>query len=281
MIEKYLEGEIKEYIFIVFGCLFLALGVVWFFIPNALLTGGTAGLALLLHYISSFSVGFWMVAINLPLLVIGIKYLGKKFAIKTVITIIFISLTIDFFAEVLKLQPFVEDRVLAAIFGGIFIGIGLAFVIKGNSSAGGSTIVARVVASKTEIKPAQVILIIDSIIIFSSLLIFKDTQQVLYSIVSIYITVIAIDKILTGNLNKKVVHLVTNEVETMSKLIKEKIGPYGTIISGVGLYNEDKKMILIVIEVTKLQLLRQLVKEVDKDAFLIISEANEMLGRGN
>lgn len=67
----------------------------------------------------------------------------------------------------------------------------------------------------------------------------------------------------------------------MSKLIKEKIGPYGTIISGVGLYNEDKKMILIVIEVTKLQLLRQLVKEVDKDAFLIISEANEMLGRGN
>lgn len=106
MIEKYLEGEIKEYFFIVFGCLFLALGVVWFFIPNALLTGGTAGLALLLHYISSFSVGFWMVAINLPLLVIGIKYLGKKFAIKTVITIIFISLTIDFFCRSFKTSTF-------------------------------------------------------------------------------------------------------------------------------------------------------------------------------
>lgn len=222
-----------------------------------------------------------MVAVNLPLLIFGIKFLGKAFAIKTIFTIILISVLIDIFSQVFKLQAIVYDTILASIFGGILIGIGLAFVIRANSSAGGSTIVARVVSLKTEIKPGQVIFIIDFFIILSSLFVFDDTAKVLWSVVSIYITAITIDKILTGNLNKKVVHLVTNEVEKMSDLIKEQIGPYGTIISGTGLYNEDKKMILIVIEVTKLQLLRQLVQDIDPEAFLIISEANEMLGRGH
>ncbi|PPK62085.1 YitT family protein [Malaciobacter marinus] len=276
-----IKDEIKNYVFILLGSIILSLGIVWFFIPNGIITGGTAGLALLLHYVSSYSVGFWMVAVNLPLLLLGMKYLGKSFAIRTVITIVLISTFVDVSFEILHIKALVDDVILASIFGGVLIGIGLAFVIKGNSSAGGSTIIARVVSSKSEIKPGQIIFIIDFFIILSSLFIFDETAKVLWSIVSIYITAIAVDKILTGNLNKKVVHLVTNEVEQMSSLIKEHIGPYGTVINGTGLYNENKKMILIVIEVTKLQLLRDLVKKNDPDAFLIISEANEMLGRGH
>lgn len=281
--DKLLKNEeFKDYILITFASIILALGVVGFFTPNMIITGGTAGLSLLLYYITDLSIGTLIVAVNLPLLIVGWKYLGKMFAIKTIFTIAIISLLIDFFDKVLNLKAFVQDPILGSIFGGIFIGIGLALVIKANASAGGSTIVARIIASKSEIKPSTVIMVIDSLIILSSLFIFDDTARVLYSIVSIYVSSKIIDTILTGRLNKKVVYLVTNETELLRKLITKQLGPEGTIIKGDGLYqDQEKKMILLVVEVGKLQVLRQIVKQNDPDGFLIITEATEMLGRGH
>lgn len=276
------KNEIINYAFIISGSFVLALAVVGFFLPNHMVTGGTAGLALLLHYITPFTIGSLIALINLPLLVLGSRYLGKMFAIRTVITIVLISLFIDFFAQIIKLEPFILDTILSSIFGGIFIGLGLALVIKGNSSAGGSTIIAKIISSKTEIKPAQVILVIDTIIILSALFILEDRAKILWSIISIYITSKMIDYILTGSLNKKVVYLVTQKTQELKKLITDELGPEGTIIKGDGLFEgQEKKMILIVVEVTKLQRLRQMVRETDPEGFLIITEASEMLGRGN
>ena len=276
------KNEIINYAFIISGSFVLALAVVGFFLPNHMVTGGTAGLALLLHYITPFTIGSLIALINLPLLVLGSRYLGKMFAIRTVITIVLISLFIDFLAQIIKLEPFILDTILSSIFGGIFIGLGLALVIKGNSSAGGSTIIAKIISSKTEIKPAQVILVIDTIIILSALFILEDRAKILWSIISIYITSKMIDYILTGSLNKKVVYLVTQKTEELKKLITDELGPEGTIIKGDGLFEgQEKKMILIVVEVTKLQRLRQMVRETDPEGFLIITEASEMLGRGN
>ena len=276
------KNEIINYAFIISGSFVLALAVVGFFLPNQMVTGGTAGLALLLHYITPFTIGSLIALINLPLLVLGSRYLGKMFAIRTVITIVLISLFIDFLAQIIKLEPFILDTILSSIFGGIFIGLGLALVIKGNSSAGGSTIIAKIISSKTEIKPAQVILVIDTIIILSALFILDDRAKILWSVISICITSKMIDYILTGSLNKKVVYLVTQKTEELKKLITDELGPEGTIIKGDGLFEgQEKKMILIVVEVTKLQRLRQMVRETDPEGFLIITEASEMLGRGN
>lgn len=276
------KNEIINYAFIISGSFVLALAVVGFFLPNQMVTGGTAGLALLLHYITPFTIGSLIALINLPLLVLGSRYLGKMFAIRTVITIVLISLFIDFLTQIIKLEPFILDTILSSIFGGIFIGLGLALVIKGNSSAGGSTIIAKIISSKTEIKPAQVILVIDTIIILSALFILDDRAKILWSVISIYITSKMIDYILTGSLNKKVVYLVTQKTEELKKLITDELGPEGTIIKGDGLFEgQEKKMILIVVEVTKLQRLRQMVRETDPEGFLIITEASEMLGRGN
>jgi uncharacterized membrane-anchored protein YitT (DUF2179 family) len=276
------KNEFINHGFIILGSLILSLAIVGFFVPNQVITGGTAGLALLLHYITPLTIGSLIALINLPLLIVGNKYLGKMFAIRTIITIFLISIFIDFFSQVVNLKPFILDTTLSAIFGGIFVGVGLALVIKGNSSAGGSTILARIISSKTEIKPGQVILIIDSIIVLSSLFIIEDTAKVLWSIISIYITTKVIDVILTGSLNKKVVYLVTQKTEELKQLITQELGPEGTILKGDGLFEgQEKRMILIVVEVTKLQRLRQMVKETDPDGFLIITEASEMLGRGN
>ncbi|RXJ80747.1 YitT family protein [Arcobacter sp. F2176] len=274
--------ELKNYAFIIVGSVFLALAVVGFFAPSELITGGTAGLALLIHYITNLTIGSIIVLINLPLILLGIKFLGKMFAVRTIITIILISVFIDFLTQIIHLKPFIIDDALGAIFGGICVGIGLAFIIKGESTAGGSTILAKIISSKTELKPGQVILVIDSMIIFSSLFILEDTGKVLWSIISIYITAKVIDVMLTGNLNKKVVYLVTQKTDLFKELIRNELGPQGTIIKGDGLFdNEDKKMILIVVKVDKLQKLRELVKKNDPEGFLIITEATEMLGRGH
>jgi uncharacterized membrane-anchored protein YitT (DUF2179 family) len=276
------KNELINYVFIISGSLISSLALVGFFLPNNIITGGTAGLALLIHYITPLTIGSLIALINLPLLILGNKYLGKMFTIRTIITILIISVFIDFFSQIIKIEAFIQDTILAAIFGGIFVGLGLALVIKGNSSAGGSTILAKIISSKTEIKPGQVILIIDMIIILSALFIFEDRAKVLWSIVSIYFTTKMIDYILTGSLNKKVVYLVTQKTDELKRLIRKELGHEGTILKGEGLFdNQEKRMILIVVEVTKLQRLRQIVRESDPDAFLIISEASEMLGRGN
>jgi|TARA_R110002050_G_scaffold253376_2_gene391546 uncharacterized membrane-anchored protein YitT (DUF2179 family) len=274
--------ELKNYAYIIIGSVFLALSVVGFFAPSELITGGTAGLALLIHYITNLTIGTIIILVNLPLILLGIKFLGKMFAVRTIITILLISIFIDFLTQIVHLKPFIIDNSLGAIFGGVFVGIGLAFIIKGESTAGGSTILAKIISSKTELKPGQVILVIDFIIIFSSLFILNDTGKVLWSIISIYITAKVIDVILTGNLNKKVVYLVTQKTDLFKELIRNELGPQGTIIRGDGLFdNEDKKMILIVVKVDKLQKLRELVKKNDPEGFLIITEATEMLGRGH
>ncbi|MDX1809951.1 MAG: YitT family protein [Sulfurospirillaceae bacterium] len=273
--------EFKNYIYILAGALVLAFGVVWFFAPNHIVTGGTAGLSLLLHYITPLSIGTLMIAINIPLLIIGIKYLGKMFAIRTIISILLISFFIDTLINFFHVGAFVNDTILAAIFGGLFVGIGLALIIKGNSSAGGSTIIARIVSSNSEIKPGKVLLFIDLCIVISALFVLHDNAKVLWSVVSIYISSRVIDMVLTGNLNKKMVNIVTEKADLLKVRIREELGQYGTIITGDGLYDEKKTIILIVVEVTKLQHLRELIKENDPEAFLIIAEANEMLGRGH
>lgn len=273
---------LKDNFYIFLGSVLCSLGVVLFLAPNSIITGGTAGLSLLLHYITSFTIGTWMVLVNVPLLLLGGKYFGKSYAIKSIITIVLISLLIDFFNEVLKLKPITDEFILASIFGGILIGIGIGLIIKGKSSAGGTSIIATIIASKTKYKASEAMLFIDTLVIALSIYVLNDVEKALWSVLSIYVSSRLIDIILTGRPSKKVVYLVTNEVKLLSEKIKESLGPEGTIIEGKDLeYSKDKKMILIVVDISKIQILRNLCKSYDKDSFLVITEASELHGRGH
>lgn len=281
---KYLFSinEIKNYLYIIVGTFILSLGIVFFFISNSITTGGTPGMALLIHHISNFSIGTIVLLINIPLLIIGIKYLGKLFAIKTIISIVLLSFFIDLLNEGLKLNSITENILLASIFGGICIGVGVGLILRGEASAGGSTIIAKIIASKTEIKPGQIILFIDFLIIISSIYVFKDVDKALWSIMSIYTTSKCIDIMLTGSPSSKVVHISTIHAENICKHILNKLGHHGTILKGTELtYQKNKEIIFIVVELKKLRTLRDIIKENDPDAFMIVMEASEMLGRGH
>lgn len=264
------------------GSLMLALGVVLFFVSNNITTGGSPGMALLLYNITGFSIGSMMLTFNMILLLLGMKYLGKRFAIKTAITIVLTSFFIDFFIKFMHLGSITDDMFLATVFGGVIIGIGVGLILRGDSSAGGSTIVAKIISAHTEIKPSQVILLIDFFIIMASMYVFLDTQRALWSIVSIYITAKSIDMILSGRPSKKIIHLVTDKSDIISKKIIDTLGYHGTIIKGTGLrVDKSKSMIFIVVELNRLRALRKLIKDNDPDAFMVVMDASELLGRGN
>ncbi len=277
-----ISNEIKSSLFILLGALCISISVVLFFVPHNFTTGGTPGMAILLHHLTDYSIGTIIIAVNIPLLIWGLKYLGKVFTIKTIITIFLISVFIDTFSSIFINTQLISNILVAAIFGGVIIGLGVGFIIKGNSSAGGSTIIARIISANSHIKPAQIILIIDVIIVISSIYVFKDFEKAVLSIMSIYATSKAIDVVLTGTLSTKVIHIASNKAEVLSKKIDETLGVEGTILKGSSiLNNEDKTLIFIVLDVKKLGILRDIISENDKDAFMIVMEASEMLGRGH
>lgn len=277
-----MNGEIKNYSYIFFGSLFLSLGVVSLFIPNAIVTGGTSGMAILLHYLLGLPTGMMMVVVNAPLLLIGAKYLGKRFTLRTVVTIVLSAMFIDFFTEVLHVKALSHNVILASLFGGGLIGVGLGLVLSGNASAGGSTILAKIIASKTTIKASSVILFIDIIIIIAIGFIFKDVDLALWSLVSIYVSAKGIDMVLTRGPSKKVVHIVSTKIELLCEKIVENLGKDGTIIEGNGIFEKEaKRMIFLVVENQKIRLLKEIIEQNDKEAFMVVMEASELLGRGH
>lgn len=281
MINIFTKSELKNNIFMLLGALCIALGVVLFFIPNNFTTGGTPGMAILLHHLTGFSIGSIVIAVNIPLLIWGTKYLGKLFAIRTIIVIVLISIFIDFF-NTFDLPILTDTILLASIFGGLIVGLGVGLIIKGNSSAGGSTIIARIISSNSHINPAKIILIIDAIIVLSSIYVFKDFEKALWSIMSIYCTSKAIDVVLTGTLSTKVIHIASNKADILSQKITQELGEHGTILKGSGLLqHEDKTLIFLVVDVKQLGLLREIIQQTDEEAFMIVMEASEMLGRGH
>jgi uncharacterized membrane-anchored protein YitT (DUF2179 family) len=277
-----INNEIKSGLFILIGTLCIALSVVLFFVPHNFTTGGTPGMAILLHHLTNYSIGTIIIAVNIPLLIWGLKYLGKVFTIKTIISITLISIFIDTFSKTFGDLQLISNILVAAIFGGVIIGLGVGFIIKGNSSAGGSTIIARIISANSHIKPAQIILIIDMIIVIASIYVFKDFEKAVLSTMSIYATSKAIDVVLTGTLSTKVIHIASNKADILSKQIKSTLGVEGSILKGSSILNSSEKtLIFIVLDVKKLGVLRDIISKNDKDAFMIVMEASEMLGRGH
>ena len=274
--------EIKNAAYIIPGAVCLAFGLVLFLAPNRIATGGTPGMAILLHHMLGLPIGMLMIAINVPLLAAGYGFLGKGFALRTIATIGLASLSVDLFVEILNLQVLSSHTMLASLYGGIAVGVGVGLILKGNASAGGSTIVARIVTARSHFRPGQVILFFDVVIIVSSALVFADVERALWSMISIYVTARCIDMLLMGTPSEKIVHIVSERVDLLSRLITERIGPHGTILSGSGLVRQQKKeMIFVIVEARRLTVLRDIIRKNDPEAFMVVMQAAEMLGRGH
>ncbi|WP_299110089.1 YitT family protein [uncultured Tenacibaculum sp.] len=275
-----MKKEVLNYSFIIIGCLLMAFGVVGFLSPNKVAMGGTGGLAIIFNYLFSLPIGVLFALINIPLLIISIRFLGKYFALKSTVAILTVSLFIDIISEYIGLPALSNEPLLATLYGGIAVGLGIGFIFKGGGSAGGGTIIARIITSKTSLKTGTVILILDAIVVVCTAIVFNNVELALWSMISIFITTKMIDVVLSGRPNGRVVHISSaNDLEPIGKLINEKIGVNGTLVAGNNLsVNRDKYIIFVTVPVNRLNALKQLVYAEDKSAKMMVMDATEMLG---
>ena len=275
--------NLKQYIFIILGSFCLSFGTVTFLSPNEIITGGGIGISLLLHTVfPSITLGIFMAIVSIPFLILSYIYFGKYYLFKTFIVVILLSSFTDILKEVIKINAITHDILLAAIFGGIFIGLGIGLIIKGRASTGSTSVIGEIVAKKTKFKAAEVLLAIDAIIMFASIFVYNDIDKSLYSLLSVYVGMKVLDVLLTGRPSKKIVNIVSTNVEVLKEQIREKIEEHGTILSGIGLHQgQQKTVIYVAVDVSKIELLRELIRKYDPDGFMIISEASEFLGKEN
>jgi uncharacterized membrane-anchored protein YitT (DUF2179 family) len=188
---------------------------------------------------------------------------------------------LDLLAKVIQLQSLSNNLMLATLYGGVTVGAGLGLIFKGGASAGGGTILAKIIAANTSIKTSTVILVLDALVVASAGIVFNSMELALWSLISIYVASKLIDLILVGANSQKIVHISSaKSLKELSLIITENLGISGTIIKGNDLGDtEYKDIIFLMIDKNKLTPLKQLVLEYDQNVKMIVMEATEVLGK--
>lgn len=286
---------IKAYGLITIGAAITALAINIFLIPYKIAPGGLSGLSTVLFYISGgkLPVGITMLAINIPLFLLGYKIIGRRFFLRTIYGTVALSVIIDLtesysinFAKKLMVdgsdivtQP---DILLYSIIGGFISGIGLGIVLKMDATTGGTELAAKLLNKIFKFMTiGQLILWIDALIILFAIIAFNSILIGLYSLVSLFLTTKVIDAMVAGVDNSRAVLIISERQEEISKRLLFELDRGVTELKGKGVFSgQDKNVLLCVLARTQIQQLKEIVLEEDRNAFMILAEVKEVLGEG-
>jgi len=280
--EKKYTKLIIEFIGLILGCIFIAVGLNMFFKPYTIAPGGLSGLSVVISKLTGLSVSTIMLVIGVPLLLFSIKILGKKDAIKTFIGMILLSFIIKVTEPLASIQA-TNDILLSAISGGILLGIGLGIVFSVDGSTGGTDLIALMLNRiLPNISVSKCLTMIDGMVVLSAAIANGNLETGLYSAIALYIIVKVIDAIISGFDYSKAFMIITKEPERLRCAIVNDIKRGVTLLDAKGGYtNEEKNILLVVVNKKQQEVqLKKLIKNEDPNAFIIVSEAHEVLGEG-
>lgn len=290
-----LQKVLRDYICIVVGSLLAAAAINIFLVPYKIAPGGVTGIATVAHYLSGFRfpVGATMLALNIPLFIFGLRYIGKNFILRTLFGTIFLSLAVDisgpFTGQFVKNHlsgldgtPSPPDLLLYSIFGGLIMGLGLGLVFKSGATTGGTDLAARVV---NHFAPAftmgQILLFIDASVVIFAAVSFNSFQLALYAIVTLFVSSKVIDVILEGVNFAKALFIISNHPEKIAERIMTDLDRGVTVLKGKGMYTgNDKQVLFCVVHRAQIPRLKNIVREIDSAAFIVLTEVREVLGEG-
>ena len=282
----------KEYSYITIGAFILAVGFVFFISPHKIVPGGVYGIAIMVHYLTKGMFSFWPdgipiglfgLILNIPLTIAGIKILGPRFGVKTVIGFVLSSVFMDLitYLRVDGEAPLVPDVLLSCVFGGVLIGFGLGLIFKSRATSGGSDIIAMIIAKYSGIQLGQLMIYVDSAIVLLSLAAFQDWQIPLYSWLVIYITGKAIDITMEGIDYNKALFIISDKHEEIKQKILVDLERGGTYFKGKGMFTDDEKQIIFtIVSRREMTILEQFISQIDPDAFITVMDTREILGEG-
>lgn len=271
------KDTVFEYILVIAGAAVIALGFNVFLFPNQVASGGVSGISTILHGLFGWNAGLVQYAFNIPLFIAGVFFLGKTFGLKSFVG----TLALPFFVILTEnWEPWTLNPLLGAIFGGIIVGSGIGLVFKGKASTGGTDLLAQIITKYTGLTLGTSVLLIDGLIAISAAVVF-DLEKGLYAIIGLYVTTKTIDLVQMGFSQSKMVYIITTKQDEVRDAIYEEINRGVTKLPAIGGYTgKDRPIIMVVVYQTEFTKLKQLVKTIDPAAFVIVSDAYEVLGEG-
>ena len=267
--------RILSYLMISIGACLVAIALGNLLVPNSILDGGINGISIMLGYITKLPISFFIIVINIPFLIIGFKKFGKEFLMRCLYAMILMAALLLYFET---LNPLTSDLLLATVFGGLMLGIGVGLVIRYGGCLDGTEIIAMLISKKTSFSVGQLILACN-IIIYSLAGFLFGFDRALYSLLTYFITFKVIDMVSEGLEQAKAAIIITTQGKEVANEIYQTLGRTVTIMNGEGLITGSTVVLYSVITRIEISQLKRIVSKEDYDAFVAISDVSEIVGR--
>lgn len=265
----------KKYFMLLLGSIFAAVGLEEFLIPNQIIDGGIVGISIMASHLSGFSLSVFLILLNLPFLYLGYMQIGKTFALSTLFSV----LSLAFWTSMLHPVPqLTNDLFLAAVFGGIIVGVGVGLIIRYGGSLDGTEIIAIIMDKKTGFSVGEIIMFFNLFILGSAGLVYT-WDKAMYSLVAYFVAFKVIDITIEGLDESKGVIIVSENPEEISSALMARLGRGVTVLHGEGGYTGAPKKILYSV-MTRLEIakLKGIVQEKDEEAFVTITDVHDVMG---
>ena len=266
---------LTKYLFLFIGSILTAIGLEIFLIPNNIIDGGVVGISIMLSYLSKYPLGLFIFSLNIPFLFLGYKHIGKTFVISTLFSISSLAIWVTVLHPIPGLT---EDLMLAAVFGGITVGIGVGLIIRYGGSLDGTEIVAIILDRRTGFSVGEIVMFFNLFILSSAGLVF-GWDRAMYSLIAYFIAFKMIDITIEGLEEAKAVMVISEKSEIIAEKVMARLGRGVTFLNGKGAYSGEERMVLYLV-VTRLEIakLKVIIDEIDEAAFVTISEVHEVMG---
>lgn len=295
-VHKGVLQTVKQYLLITLGCLIYSLGISLFVKPAHLSSGGMTGISIIVnHFIPQLPQGIWYLILNVPMLILGLVYFGWKFLVSTgyatvVSALMMFGLDIGFGEKGANVLPLTGNTdpasaiIIGAVIGGVLFGVGMGVIFRMGASTAGTDIIVKILRKKFRHIPTGMISLgTDMAIVSCSLLIKPDLQTLFYTALSTVVFTLTFDWVLYGGNTAKTVFIITDKdkTETLCRRILEEVDTGATVLDAQGAYTKENKiMLMCVVKPFMYPRLRDVVKEEDQNAFMIVSSAKEIYGKG-
>ncbi len=267
--------QLPSFIFITLGAIMAAAALEIFLIPNSIIDGGLNGVSIILNKIFGGSLSLFVIVLNIPFLIVGWRQLGKKFLVKAIYAMLVFSVLLEVFST---FEEVTDDILLALVYGGLLLGVGVGLVIKEGGCLDGTEAVAIMISKKANLSVGQIVFIFNIFIYGSAIFVF-GIDRALYSLLMYFITFKIIDIVSEGLDQAKAAIIITDQEETISDEIFKRLGRTTTIISGRGKESQTQKTVLYTV-ITRLEVqeLRDIVQNADTSSFVTISDVSDIIG---
>ena len=284
MKQKQVVKKIFRYVFITFTATLYAVGIALFLNPNNLAPGGISGIAIILKkmFPGLPGVGMLILLINIPILAVGIKKFGIKFILSTMYSLIVSSVLIDILPIVFNVNGVTDNKMLASVIGGATFGLGMGLMFRLDTTTGGLDIIVKIIKQKKpHLKTGQIYFLLDVVILAASAMAFKDVEVALYAAIAIYVSTVVMDRAIYRGDEATLVYIISEKRELIARRMMKEVNVGATMIQAKGAYsNETTEVIMCVMKKQTLVKVRNILKQTDSGAFMIVSSANEVFGQG-